>query len=76
MVQVLKKTKFAPGMFTKEEMDRKWEGYDKDKAVCGFMKQTHFGSEPLCLNGCTLPAGKGCIKPKQAEILGRHTECC
>lgn len=32
-LQVLKKTKFAPGIFTKEEMDRKWEGYDKDAVV-------------------------------------------
>jgi hypothetical protein len=37
MVQVLKKTKFAPGMFTSEELDRKWEGYDKDKVVRVFL---------------------------------------
>ena len=43
---MLKKTKFAPGIFSAEELDRKWEGYDKEKVVCGFMKQTG-RSEPV-----------------------------
>jgi hypothetical protein len=32
-VQILKKTGFADGLFEPRELDKKWEGYEKDKVV-------------------------------------------
>lgn len=76
MFQVLKKTKFAPGIFTNEELDRKWDGYDKEKVVCDFVKHGEAGSGlHQCYNRCAVPAGKGCSKPEQAKVLGRRTWC-
>lgn len=33
ILQVLKKTGFASSLYSATELDRKWEGYDKDKSV-------------------------------------------
>ena len=33
-MQVLKKTDLASGIFEPHELDKKWDGYDKDKVVC------------------------------------------
>ena len=33
-MQVLKKTEFASGTFEPHELDKKWDGYDKDRVVC------------------------------------------
>lgn len=33
-MQVLKKTGIASGLYTPQELDKKWDGYEKDKVVC------------------------------------------
>lgn len=32
-VQILRKTNFATGLYSEQQLDRKWDGYDKEKVV-------------------------------------------
>ena len=67
-VQVIRKTKFAQGLYTTEQLDRKWEGFDKDAVVRACAHHS-----PHCALHLCLPLQKSMHSLRNPSVLGTRS---